>query len=201
VYAKRVRRDASAARWREYAVKCVSRDVLREQTYVRNIQQEIAAMRGVASHAVTRLLSVCESKTHVYLVLEYSARGDLHSHIRHYGSMSASSARFVAAEMVRGLQALHTAGVSRCATALLYFPLGLHAQKKKKKKQRCYRTAFVKPSANSRAVPLLRVQLLDMLHIVLTDLVQPIKFRERAHPRHFFLSRMQLLRMHFLPFF
>ena len=59
---------------------------------------------------IARLVSSFRWKRDIYLLLEYAARGDLHSHIRRMGSLAPANAQFIFAEIAAGLAAVHASG-------------------------------------------------------------------------------------------
>lgn len=110
-YAKKTQAGIAGSHWKEYAVKVISHEVIKSQCYEENVQREIQIMRALAHPNITRLCGTCSSKQSLYLVLEYAHKGDLHNHISKMGSLSVESARFIAAEILNGLEYMHAQGV------------------------------------------------------------------------------------------
>ena len=107
-YAKRIVKGASASAWPEYAVKVMSKALVREQRYEANVEREQRIMAAFHHPNVTSLVATCDNQHHWYFVLEYAARGDLHTLLTSMGSFSLPAAQFFAAEIARGLQHLHS---------------------------------------------------------------------------------------------
>jgi len=106
-YAKWIQRGVMPSQWPEYAVKVVSKELVKQQHYEENIEREIRIMNRLAHPHINRLVALCTNQTNMYLVLEYASKGDLHNHISKLGSLDVSSARFLAAEIIRGLEEIH----------------------------------------------------------------------------------------------
>eukprot|EP01127_Copromyxa_protea_P020312 TRINITY_DN6779_c0_g1_i3.p1 TRINITY_DN6779_c0_g1~~TRINITY_DN6779_c0_g1_i3.p1 ORF type:complete len:280 (-),score=56.82 TRINITY_DN6779_c0_g1_i3:115-954(-) len=60
---------------------------------------------------VINLVGYFENSTNIYLVLPYASSGDLHSSITRLGSLSLASTRIVIAQIVNGLEYLHSLGI------------------------------------------------------------------------------------------
>jgi Protein phosphatase 2A regulatory B subunit (B56 family)/Protein kinase domain len=110
-YAKKIKRGLSVSKWKEYAIKVIDRDLIVKQKYEENIKAEIRIMTQLAHPNIARLLAVCNSENHIYLVLEFAKKGDLFSHIHKLGSLDVPSARFVLAEVLAGLAFMHRCGI------------------------------------------------------------------------------------------
>ena len=106
-YAKRIVRGLTASHWPEFAVKVVDRELIRQQAYEQNVEREQRIMATFHHPNVTSLIATCSNDHHLYFVLEYAAKGDLHTHIAALGSFSIPTTRFIAAEVLRGLEHLH----------------------------------------------------------------------------------------------
>jgi len=85
----------------------LSKELVAQQQYGPNLAREIAIMHALAHENINRLVGLCENATNTYLVLEYAHKGDLHTTITSLGSLDTNSARFVAAEILRGLEEVH----------------------------------------------------------------------------------------------
>lgn len=110
-YAKRIVKGVGASGWPEYAVKVMSKSLVKEQRYEANVEREQRIMSAFHHPNVTSLIATCENQHHLYFVLEYAAKGDLHTLLTSMGSFSLPAARFFAAEIARGLQHLHSLGL------------------------------------------------------------------------------------------
>ena len=107
-YAKRIVKGLSATGWPEYAVKVMSKALVREQRYEANVERERRIMAAFHHPNVTSLIATCENQHHLYFVLEYAARGDLHTLLTSMGSFSLPATQFFAAEIARGMQHMHS---------------------------------------------------------------------------------------------
>nr|BAJ95911.1 predicted protein [Hordeum vulgare subsp. vulgare] len=110
-YAKKIHRGVMPSKWKEYAIKVMEKAVIARQNYQPNVDREIAMMNALSHPNITRLIGVCESEKFLYLVLEYAAKGDLHSFITRMGSIELSSARVLASEIINALEAIHSRGI------------------------------------------------------------------------------------------
>lgn len=70
-----------------------------ELGYEPAVRREIAILRQLKHPGVARLVSSFKWRDDVYLLLEFAARGDLHSLLRRYGSLDLPNARFIFAEV------------------------------------------------------------------------------------------------------
>ena len=107
-YAKRIVKGVSATGWPEYAVKVMSKALVKEQRYEANVEREQRIMSAFHHPNVTSLIATCENQHHLYFVLEYAAKGDLHTLLTSMGSFSLPATQFFAAEIARGMQHLHS---------------------------------------------------------------------------------------------
>ena len=80
---------------------------------LRGARVERDVLSAVAHPFVVQLHCAYQTRHHVYLVLDYCAGGDLALHIRcaQDGRLAEHTARFVSAELLLALEALHDAGV------------------------------------------------------------------------------------------
>ena len=106
-YAKRIVKGQTASAWPEFAIKVVDRALIRQQRYEENVEREQRIMAGFSHPNVTSLVATCSNDHHLYFVLEYASKGDLHTHLAALGSFSVPTTRFIAAEILRGLEHLH----------------------------------------------------------------------------------------------
>jgi cell cycle protein kinase DBF2 len=77
---------------------------------VDQIQTERLVMSVGNSPWLVKLLYSFQDDEHLYLAMEYVPGGDLRSLIRHSGVLYEEHARFFAAEILLGLEALHDMG-------------------------------------------------------------------------------------------
>lgn len=109
-YARLITREKPRAEWPEYAVKVIDADSLARHRYKTAAVNEVAVLRLLSHPGIARMVSAFRWRRGYYLVLEYGARGDLHSLIVKSGSLDEESTRFVSAEIVAALCAVHDAG-------------------------------------------------------------------------------------------
>lgn len=73
---------------REVAIKIVTRRKL-TQKLLDNLEGEIAILKAVSHPNIVELLECLKTDSHIYLVMDFSAGGDLSQYIRKKGVMSA----------------------------------------------------------------------------------------------------------------
>ena len=113
-YARRIRRESSQSSWPEYAVKVISGERMRLLGYHGSVEREMAVLHVLSHPGVSRLISAFRYTGSAYLVLEYAARGDLHSFILSLGGggLGHLPARFVLGEVCAALLHVHELGFS-----------------------------------------------------------------------------------------
>ena len=113
-YARRIRRESSQSYWPEYAVKVISGERMRLLGYHASVEREMAVLHVLSHPGVSRLISAFRYTGSAYLVLEYAARGDLHSYILSLGGggLGHLPARFVLGEVCAALLHVHELGFS-----------------------------------------------------------------------------------------
>ena len=109
-YCKHIDRTRPASAWAEYGAKVISSRTVAQRGYLANAEREVAILAQMRHVSVARLVASFRWKEGVYLLVEYAARGDLHTHVRSLGSLSEPSARFVAAEVLCALRYVHGCG-------------------------------------------------------------------------------------------
>ena len=82
--------------------------VLKSKTHLTMVWTERKIMSLVTSPFLCHLRHAFESDTELFLVMPFLQGGDLRFHLRERGRMSEATARFYAAEMLLGLQDLHS---------------------------------------------------------------------------------------------
>lgn len=83
-----VRQDKTQSAWPEYAVKIIQASKIAELEYRSSVLREMAVLQLLGHPGVARLISAFRYSDSAYLVLEYAARGDLHTHILKCGKLS-----------------------------------------------------------------------------------------------------------------
>ena len=109
-YARHIAKGKTRSAWSEYAVKVVDTGKVAAQGYERCVAREIAVLRLLGHPGIARMVSAFRWREGAYLVLEYAAKGDLHTHLVAAGSLDEPSARFVVGEVLAALRSVHDAG-------------------------------------------------------------------------------------------
>lgn len=113
-YARHILKGKTRSEWPEYAVKVVSTSRLQDMG--RNgfiaVAREIASLQSLTHPGIARLISAFRYTDGNYLVLEYAAKGDLHSHIIQHGALDSLCARFVLGEICAALNSIHDLGLA-----------------------------------------------------------------------------------------
>ncbi len=109
-YARHIAKGTTRSHWSEYAVKVVDTAKVAAEGYERCVAREIAVLRLLSHPGIARMVAAFRWREGAYLVLEYAAKGDLHTHLVSQGSLDEPSARFVVGEVVAALRSVHEAG-------------------------------------------------------------------------------------------
>ncbi len=88
---------------------------MKKKTYVKMVWVERDIMSKVNSPFLIPLLYAFQSERELFLVMPFMRGGDLRYHLKARTSFNESTARFFAAEILMGLEALHLMHVSRAA--------------------------------------------------------------------------------------
>jgi serine/threonine protein kinase len=75
-------------------VKIIQASKIAELEYRSSVLREMAVLQLLSHPGVARLISAFRYSDSAYLVLEYAARGDLHTHILKYGKLEHKYCRY-----------------------------------------------------------------------------------------------------------
>jgi hypothetical protein len=107
-YAKLILRGLKQSLWPEVAVKIQERAVVEAQSYAENVRREIRILETMTGHpAIIRLVGSFETDSAIWVLMDLASGGDLHGVLAARGSLSVASTRFLAAEVLLGVEALH----------------------------------------------------------------------------------------------
>lgn len=87
--------DKSQSSWPEYAVKIVTSSKIQEFQYLASVVREMAVLQILSHPGIARLVSTFRYKDSAYLVLEYAAKGDLHTYLLNYGRLNHLHTRYM----------------------------------------------------------------------------------------------------------
>ena len=96
-------------------MKIISGEKLVEMNYHQSVERELSILQMLTHPGVCRVVSSFRYTSSAYIVLEYCARGDLHSYIIKCGAgigLPQQLTRFVLGEICAGLLAVHELGFS-----------------------------------------------------------------------------------------
>lgn len=95
-----------------YAIKALKKDVvlMDDDVECTMIERRVLAL-GSQHHYLTHLHSTFQSKSHLFFVMEFLNGGDLMFHIQAAGRFDQDRSRFYSAEIMCGLQFMHTHGI------------------------------------------------------------------------------------------
>lgn len=93
---------------RTYALKCLSKDFLRAHNQLEYSISECRILRSLQHPFVIRLHYAFQTKTSLYMVLDYCPNGDLLAHLNERKRFAESVVRFYCAEVLLALEYLHS---------------------------------------------------------------------------------------------
>lgn len=109
-YARTIDKDTTQSKWAEYAVKIINTKTMEDLGYEASVNREICVLRMLSHPGIARMVSSFRWRDGAYLVLEYAARGDLHSILVRLGKFEEATVRFFLGEIVAALNAIHQIG-------------------------------------------------------------------------------------------
>jgi serine/threonine protein kinase len=110
-FGKLIVKDLPQNLWPHVAVKIQDKEVLELQGYGANVCREIRVLEQTSHPAIVRFIGSFTSRQSVYIALEFLPRGDLQGILAAKGSLSVAATQFVTAEVLSGLEYLHTLDV------------------------------------------------------------------------------------------
>lgn len=109
-WAVRIEPSVEQRFWEEYALKIMYKNLLEEQNYVEQAQQEMEMLSKFQHENIISCISVFEDEKRHFLLLEYAHRGDVFSLLEGMGSLEENYASFVIFELVKALEYIHSQG-------------------------------------------------------------------------------------------
>jgi len=94
-----------------YCVKAMNKMKLKEKKSVGRISVEQTVLSSCDSPFTVKLYYSFQNQTYLFLVMEYLIGGDLYSLMTEFGSLPIDAVRFYAAEIVLGIEYLHSHGI------------------------------------------------------------------------------------------
>lgn len=94
-----------------YALKILDKSMVISHNELKNVFREKTVLSKMDHPAVVRLYMTAQDDRSLYFLLEYCARGELWEHIRRLGRFSEPTARFYTAEILSGLEHIHSHGI------------------------------------------------------------------------------------------
>lgn len=89
----------------------VSTKQARHVLHEKKILQTLSSSGDTRSRFVVEMIATFQDPRHLYMLMEYVPGGDLWSHIRRYGRFLEDEAKFYAAEIVMGVEFIHSKDV------------------------------------------------------------------------------------------
>jgi hypothetical protein len=87
-YARAIQKSKTQSQWPEYAVKVIDTKTMESLGYEVSVNREICVLRMLSHPGIARLVSSFRWRDGAYLVLEYAAKGDLHSVLVRHGKLA-----------------------------------------------------------------------------------------------------------------
>ena len=93
------------------AIKTIDKKYMKDEFSRRKVFQEVYILKKIRHANVIRLLEVFEDATHMLIVMEYAAGGDLLKYVRSKGPLPEQEARSIFRQIVYGLAHIHARSV------------------------------------------------------------------------------------------
>jgi len=109
-YARTIIKEKTQSQWPEYAVKVINTTTIQEHGYEASVNREICILKMLSHPNIARMVSAFRWRDGAYLVLEYAAKGDLHTILVQQGALPEATVRFFTGETIAALVAIHEIG-------------------------------------------------------------------------------------------
>lgn len=94
------------------AIKIIKKSFFESKPNIKEkIQREVAVMRIFKHSRLLKLLEICESPHHIYLVLEYASNGELFDYLISRGCLSEAEAMHFFRQIIFGIDFLHSRSI------------------------------------------------------------------------------------------
>lgn len=105
----------SQSYWPEFATKIINKSIIESNIqYKLNYEREINILTNYKHDHIIKLYGQTSNNINIYLLLEYSSIGDLHSVIIKNGSLSLDNTIYIIAELLNVLEYLHNNNIIYC---------------------------------------------------------------------------------------
>lgn len=94
-----------------YAMKCINKKLVKQKAALENVLEERNVLTMMKSNFVTNLKYAFPDEENLYLIMDLMLGGDLKYHLTNAGRFSEKRARFYAAEVLLGLEHVHSASI------------------------------------------------------------------------------------------
>ncbi|KAG2387928.1 hypothetical protein C9374_000778 [Naegleria lovaniensis] len=94
-----------------YATKVIKKDFVIKEKKINTVKMEKEVLNMLDHPNIISLFCTFQDKDHLYFVLELAPGGELGSIIEKYGPLTLEAARFYMAELVNGLEFIHSKGI------------------------------------------------------------------------------------------
>lgn len=93
-----------------YVIKCMDKADIVKKRQISNVNNELAFLRACSHPNIARYHGSFQTKSHMFVVLEFVAGGELYSYIRSRQVLDVTSARVYLAQVICALSYVHTQG-------------------------------------------------------------------------------------------
>lgn len=94
------------------AIKIIKKSIYETKPSIKEkIQREVAVMRIFKHSRLLKLIEICESPHHIYLVLEYASNGELFDYLAARGHLSEEESMHFFRQIIYGIDFLHSRSI------------------------------------------------------------------------------------------